>query len=327
MLLPKPASTLFSSTSTTKLRWRNASVIIIVHDTNLRLSCPADYVSVNVIVHTASPANPEHPISLIKALAQSCRNSSQEGHYIHAGITALFTEQTGWPYGHVKDSDTDMLAKEKQIGTDNPVRETDIVVIDDAKAHDVKAYNVVVPMTYGAGSGEWKKVSQNIPAQLRASLKNKLVRKFPDDARSAAVHVSDLTALYALLVKKIVSGEPLPHNEHGYYFGFAHHAPWHNTINRLAQNLYNRGLVTKPTPEVWASYEEAAEHLGWSPQFARAMATTKGDLAAVQAYEQLGWQPKWTEQMYLDSMDEEIDCALENDKFEPTLYKAMMKNS
>ena len=205
----------------------------------------------------------------------------------------------------------------------NPVRATDIAVVDEAKANGVQAFNVVIPMTYGIGSGEWKKVSQNIPAQLRASLKNKLVRRFEEDAASAAVHVSDLTALYALLVSKIVAGDPLPHSERGYVFAFAHHAPWHKTMARLAEALYKRGLVTTPETEVWPSYEEAAEQLGWPPQFARAMATTAGDLVAIQAYEQLGWQPKWTEQMYLDSMDEEIDGLLEHDKFEPTLYKAL----
>ena len=289
------------------------------------LTFTTDIAPVDIVLHTASSAIPEHPISFIKALAQRRQNNSQEVYYIHSGIIALFTEEGGWPYGHVKDTDADILAKEKQIGTTNPVRATDIVVVDEANANGVQAYNVVIPMTYGIGSGEWKKVSQNIPAQLRASLKNKLVHKFKQDAASASVHVSDLTVLYALLVSKIVAGESLPHNQQGYFFALAHRAPWHKTMHRLARALYKRGLVTSPEPEVWPSYEVAAEHLGWPPQHARAMATNAGDLVAVQAYEQLGWQPKWTEQMYLDSMDEEIDGVLEHDKFEQTLYKALME--
>lgn len=284
-----------------------------------------DIATVDIVVHTASSAIPEHPISFIKALAQRRQKSHQEVHYIHSGITALFTEEGGWPYGHVEDIDADILAREKQIGTDNPVRATDIVVADEADAHGVQAYNVVIPMTYGIGSGEWKKVSQSIPAQLRASLKHKLVHKFEQDAASVAVHISDLTDLYALLVGKIVVGEVLPHNQQGYYFAFAHRAPWHKTMHGLAQALYKRGLVTNPEPEVWPSYEMAAEQLGWPPQHARAMALNSGDLIAVQAHEQLGWQPKWTEQMYLDSMDIEIDGVLEHDKFEQTLYRPLMK--
>ena len=278
---------------------------------------------VDIVVHTASSAVPGHPTGFIKALAQRRQKTSQEVYYIHSSITALFTSEAGWPYGYVKDTDTDILAKEKQIGTANPVRATDIVVVDQAKLHNVQAFNVVVPMVYGTGSGEWKKVSQNIPSQLRASLKNKLVRKFEQDAASPAVHISDLTALYALLVSKIVAGNVLPHNQRGYFFAFVHRARWHETMHRLAQALRQRGLIDTPEVGVWPSYEEAAEHLGWPPQHARAMATNEGQLVAVQAYEQLGWQPKWTEQMYLDSMDEEIDGVLEHDKYEPTLYKAL----
>jgi hypothetical protein len=286
-------------------------------------SLQADHATVDIVVHTASSAIPEHPISFMKALAQRRQITGQQVYYIHSGITALFTEQTGWPYGHVEDTDADILSKEKEIGAANPVRATDITVVDEAKANGVQAFNMVIPMTYGVGDGEWKKVSQNIPAQLRASLKNKLVRKFEEDAASPATHVSDLTALYALLVSKLVAGIPVPHNERGYLFAFAHRAPWHKTMDRLAEALYKRGLVSTPNTAIWPSYEAAAEQLGWPPQLARAMATTAGDLVAVQAYKELGWQPVWTEQMYLDSMDEEIDGVLEHDKFEPTLYNAL----
>jgi hypothetical protein len=33
----------------------------------------------------------------------------------------MFTEEGGWPYGEVKDSDP-ILDKEREIGFDNPVR-------------------------------------------------------------------------------------------------------------------------------------------------------------------------------------------------------------
>lgn len=39
-----------------------------------------------------------------------------------SGITALFTEEGGWPFGEIKDTG-DVFQKEKQIGIANPVRE------------------------------------------------------------------------------------------------------------------------------------------------------------------------------------------------------------
>lgn len=39
----------------------------------------------------------------------------------------MFTEEGGWPYGEVKDSDS-ILAKEREIGFDNPVRAVGIPI-------------------------------------------------------------------------------------------------------------------------------------------------------------------------------------------------------
>lgn len=87
------------------------------------------------------------------------------------------------------------------------------------------------------------------------------------------MHVSDLTALYAQLSVKILQKEPVPNGKGGYYFGFAHRAPWWEVMQRLAQGLYARGLVLEPEPKIWPSDEFAAESLGWPPQYARAMGT------------------------------------------------------
>lgn len=98
----------------------------------------AHIVLVDIVVHTASSAVPDHARNLIRALGQRRKHSGNEVYYIHvcraspffqneelisvkSGITALFTEEAGWPFGEVKDSDN-IYEKEKQIGPSNPVR-------------------------------------------------------------------------------------------------------------------------------------------------------------------------------------------------------------
>jgi hypothetical protein len=34
----------------------------------------------------------------------------------------MFSEEGGWPYGQVKDSDDSIIEKQKEIGESNPVR-------------------------------------------------------------------------------------------------------------------------------------------------------------------------------------------------------------
>jgi ABC-type taurine transport system ATPase subunit len=84
-----------------------------------------------------------------------------------------------------------------------------------------------------------------------------------------------LTALYALLIEKILQKEPLPNGEKGYYFAMAHRLPWWTAMDRLASALHARGLVTEPKAQIWPSYEMAAEYLGFPLQYIRAMATAR----------------------------------------------------
>jgi len=84
-----------------------------------------------------------------------------------------------------------------------------------------------------------------------------------------------LTALYALLVTKILQKEPIPSGEMGYYFAMVHRAPWWEVMQRLAEALYARGLVAEPTVQIWPSDEMAAEYLGFPPLYVRAMGTNR----------------------------------------------------
>jgi hypothetical protein len=76
------------------------------------------------------------------------------------------------------------------------------------------------------------------------------------------VNISDLTALYGQIVKKIVQKETIPSGEEGYYFALAHEIIWSEALQHLAIALKARGLVTDSKIQIWTSDEAAAESLG-----------------------------------------------------------------
>ncbi|KAF2493074.1 NAD(P)-binding protein [Lophium mytilinum] len=277
---------------------------------------------IDVVVHTASAIESRIVSHLIKALDQRRKASGEEVVFIHSSVTALFATEGGWTHGEVKDTDQ-IFEMEKQIGDSHPVRETNILVIEQAKAHGVTSLNVVVPTVYGRGRGEWRKLSVSIPAYIRTSIKLKLVYKFDKDSSPPAVHISDLTALYALLVEKILHKEPVPNGENGYYFPMAHRAPWWDVMELLAEGLHARGLVLEPKAQIWPSDEMAAEELGFPLLYIRAMCTATGELVPINAY-RLGWQPKWDLERFLGSMDDEIEAVQELDKVKPTVFDAIL---
>ncbi|VUC22173.1 unnamed protein product [Clonostachys rosea] len=274
---------------------------------------------IDIIVHTAGAILPQMATNLIKSLGERRRASGTETHYIHTSVATMFSEEGGWPYGQVKDSDDSILEKEKEIGEANPIN---VLVAELGKAEGVTTYNVPVPTVYGRGTGEWRKLSVNIPAITRASMKLKTVYKFEKDGHPPAIHISDLTALYAAILEKIILKETIPSGEKGYYFAMAHKSPWWEVMERLAQSMHARGLVSEPTAKVWPSYEVAAEHTGFPLIFIRAIGTSNGDLVPVNG-PKIGWQPKWTEKMYLDSIDDEVQAVLDLDTVKMTLWDSL----
>lgn len=48
-----------------------------------------------------------------------------------------------------------------------------------------------------------------------------------------------------------------------------------------------------------------------------------GEMVGVNA-RQLGWQPKWDQEMYLNSMDEEVRGVLELDDMKPTVLQSLL---
>ena len=78
----------------------------------------------------------------------------------------------------------------------------------------------------------------------------------------SGVHISDLTALYGLIIEKILRKEALPSGTEGYYFALAHSFVWWEVLDHLAAALKARDLITDTKVQAWANDEAAAEVLG-----------------------------------------------------------------
>jgi hypothetical protein len=156
--------------------------------------------------------------------------------------------------------------------------------------------------------------------------------------------VSDLSALYILLVENIVQGVTKPSGDKGYYFGVSHTIDWWETVQCIAEALHARGLVTEPKVQIWPSDEMAAEYLGFPPAFVRMIGTSgsvphfvnrckgrkltclSGEFDPVNAH-QLGWQPKWDKKRFLDNIDDEVAAVLELQNFNPSVFDTLMPSS
>ncbi|KAI1733606.1 hypothetical protein F4680DRAFT_394717 [Xylaria scruposa] len=276
---------------------------------------------IDIVVHTASSIDARLAIHLIKALGKRHDVTGKDTYHIHSSVTTGYSKEGGWPYGTVKDNDA-VYKLEKELNDDFPIRKTNTAITELARERGVTNFIIGVPFVYGTGAGQWKKLSQNIPATVKAAIALKTTYKFNEDSNFAAVHISDLADYYVLFVKKILQGEKLPSGEDGYYFSVAHEASWWNMTQSLAKVLYARGLVTEPTAKVWPSDDMAAEALDLPRQFVRLMHTARVTIDYKSGYP-LDWHPKWDEQRLLASMDEEVDATLQYDKGRTTLFDSL----
>ncbi|KAL6916610.1 hypothetical protein FSST1_008105 [Fusarium sambucinum] len=279
--------------------------------------------AVDIVVHTASAMSPAMTSNLISALGKRRQNSGSRTYLVHSSVATMFTEEGGWPYGEVKDSDS-ILDKEREIGFDNPVRAANSLLAEEGKKQGVETFNVAVPMTYGRGTGACRKLSVNNPAMIRTSIKLKTVHKFDKDGHFGTVHITDLTDIYVRLVSKIVKQEPIQVGHDRYFFAIAHKAHWWNMMDKVAEGLHSRGLVTEPKAKIWSDYQTAADSLGFPRAYIRAMATHSGQLVPSNVLE-LGWKPKWdSEEMFLNQIDDEIKDVQELDTVKMSLFDSLV---
>ncbi|KAH8200806.1 hypothetical protein TruAng_005043 [Truncatella angustata] len=256
---------------------------------------------IDVVVHTASSFDMSLVSPLITALGRRRKITGKEAYFVQSSVTTIYSVESGWPYGEVKDTDP-IFEMEQQMGGSHPVRQTNLHVIKQAKEEGVTSFIILIPTVYGRGSGECRRLSDGSPP---------------------GAHISDLAAFYAILVEKILQMEPIPSGEIGYYFAIAHTVPWWNVMQRIAESLHARGLVKSSQTQIWPSYKMAAEYLNFPLAHVRAMGASSGEFGPINAY-RLGWQPKWDEKKFLENMDDEVSAVQELDTVDTTIFHELL---
>ncbi|KAH6699076.1 hypothetical protein BKA61DRAFT_741250 [Leptodontidium sp. MPI-SDFR-AT-0119] len=279
--------------------------------------------NINIVIHTASSLDPRLAFNLLTGLAEQQKASGSKAYFIHTSGLSAFLPKTGWPEGEMKDSDS-IFETEKQFAESFALRKNDVDITEAANALGIASFIVVPCTVYGKGTGQWNQLSVIFPITVQASIKQKSVSKFPEDGKSAGVHISDLTNLYGLVVKNILegSGALIPNGMHGYYVAIAHEMSRWETLDRLAAAMKARGLVASSETQVWTSDEAAAEATGVPAMFVDILFNSSANIIADNAFK-LGWKPKWDETRFLDNIDDEIMSVLELGKAKSSLVDSL----
>ncbi|KAL3485503.1 hypothetical protein BJX62DRAFT_247458 [Aspergillus germanicus] len=272
--------------------------------------------NIHIIIHTTSAIDPTAALYLINALSKQRRVSGVEVYFIHTSGLSAFYPSTGWPSGQSRDTDA-VFETEKKLAQSFPIR-------NHAAKRDVTSF-IVVP-SYGIGSGEWNKLSVILPAYVQAALAQKAVYRFPKNTKVSAVHISDLTALYRLIINRILCGESetIPCNKERYYFALAHDLFLGDVLEHLGLALESRGLVADGRKRMYPSGRIAAESLNVPEEFVQALWNSGDDMVA-EIPSRVGWRPVWSKERIFEKFDDEIDAVLELGKAKSRLIDSLFR--
>lgn len=118
------------------------------------------------------------------------------------------------------------------------------------------------PTVYGRGTGWFRTQSHQVPTLIRNALRSRCAEHVDSGlSRSGHVHVIDLARLFALLVTKVLDGEPVPSGREGFYFSNTGDNTWLDVTTLVGKVGFELGALDTPEPRS-ISLAVAAEKIG-----------------------------------------------------------------
>lgn len=203
------------------------------------------------MIHTASGFHTSSAIALIQGLADRAQETGNTVHYIHTSGTSNLADQP--ITGAYQEAEPRVFSDKENIYAYEKAREslqvyaqrtTDIAVVETGLAHGVKTTIIMSPTIYGVGTGLGNRLSIQVPAIMKASLKSGEVDVVGEGkAEWDFVHIADLANLYKLVLHRVVKGEEVPSGERGILFSGTGRYSWMELSRGIASALFNLGAI------------------------------------------------------------------------------------
>ncbi|KAF8850555.1 NAD(P)-binding protein [Acephala macrosclerotiorum] len=269
----------------------------------------------DIIIHTASGFHTASAKALVTGLGDRRKQTGKEVHYIHTTGTSNLGDQpiSGKYHEDRTFSDKEDIFAYEKLRESKQVyaqRTTDIAAIDTGFPLGVQTHLIMSPTIYGIGSGEFNKVSIQVPRLIRASLKAGQALVIGDGKGVwNYVHIDDLADLYVILLQKILDGEKVPVGEQ-ILFSETGTFSWIDLSRGIADALYRLGAI-KTADVKQITLEDAASHLFDGNLLGTELGFTSNSRTTSDLARELGWKPVKTEQDFKSHFLEEAKLILE----------------
>ncbi|KAJ5524238.1 NAD dependent epimerase/dehydratase [Penicillium frequentans] len=270
----------------------------------------------DIVVNVALGRHYEGPKSLIRGLAKRREQKGADVHFIHLSGTTCIAAPSFRPYAFelrtFSDKDTDIydyeLSREAHEAYDQ--RTADVAVIQLGEALNVKTYISMPPTVYGRGTGWFKTQSHQVPNLIQNAIRSRCAEHIGSGlARTGLVHVVDLARLFALLVTKVLEGQPIPNGKDGYYFSNAGDTNWLEVTTLIGRVGFELGALDTPQPRS-ISLEVAAEKIGEGDVGFTETCFASNTSTRPEKSLGLGWKPLKTQKDWEESIRESFEAIV-----------------
>ncbi|KAI2636869.1 NAD dependent epimerase/dehydratase family protein [Hypomontagnella submonticulosa] len=281
----------------------------------------------DIVINTTLGYHPASAVALVRGLAQRKAVTGRDVWMIFTSgtsnlgdrpITKAWVEPEGREFDDAKD---DVYGYEK----DREVREgpyhqrtAEMAVVDTGLELGVKTLVIMSPTIFGIGTGLFNKISSQIPAHVRATLKNKRAVVLGEGKGVwDHVHVEDLAELYLIAVKRIVEngGEGLPSGKKGIIFSGNGRHTWLEVAQGVADACFEEGKI--PDRQVQSlSIPEAVSTMleGLADERVIELAISSNSRTVSTVGRSLGWKPTRGEEAWKNAFREDLKFELEKQK-------------
>ncbi|ORY89733.1 hypothetical protein BCR35DRAFT_300173 [Leucosporidium creatinivorum] len=249
----------------------------------------------DIIIHAATADDLPSVKAILEGLSQRAESASPAV-YIHTSGTGVLCQAPS----------PDIIYHDKQPEQIDSLpdsawhRNVDLLIknaVEGGKVGKAKVGIMLPPTIYGLGTGPLNKLSIDMPAWIRESLKNEQVTLYgPETHIWNDVHIKNLVPAYITLLSSLLSSPSQP-SDGLYYFAETGTHTWHELGRHLHSVLSKRGLVKKE-PKVDEKPAEGA-----------AMGTYSRCKA--ERLKELGWEPEGaTKQTIYEAVEDEVEAVL-----------------
>ncbi|KAI0387468.1 NAD(P)-binding protein [Hypomontagnella monticulosa] len=281
----------------------------------------------DIVINTTLGYHPTSGAALVRGLAKRKAATGRDVWMIHTSgtsnvgdrpITKKWIEPEGREFDDAKD---DVYGYEKDREEREGLyhqRTAEMAVVDAGLELGVKTLVIMSPTIFGLGSGLFNKVSIQIPAYIRAVLKNQHGLVIGEGKGVwDHVHIQDLAELYVIAVKRIVEngGEGLPSGKKGIIFSGNGRHTWLEVAQGVADACYEEGKIPDRKVQSVTIPEAASTMLeGLVDEHMIELAIASNSRTVSSVGRSLGWKPTRGEEAWKGAFREDLKAELEKQK-------------